>query len=560
MAFCKKCGTKIEDDAAFCVGCGTPVTTSAPTVNLEKVEPEYKTMIRKKQVYGVVNIENMPEGHIVDDRYEVISKLGQGGFGAVYHVLDKKLEIEKALKIMPDAITSDIEAMGSLRKEAITMVKLNHPNIVRVFDFHDKGDIKYIDMEYVDGKSLSDLKLDSPDGKLSERKVLDMAVQMAQGFSYAHSENVIHRDIKPQNILLSKNGEIKIMDFGISETVKNSMSRISNTGTSGTLIYMSPEQIQGKNVGNEADIYSFGVLIYELLSGKPPFNKGDISYQVMNEKPEPLHAVSATANMLVMRCLEKDYTHRYPSFREIQTTLGGDTTNEIVVGIDFVQINPGSFNMGSNGGEASEKPVHKVTLSKGFFMQTTVVTQGQWASVMGTRPWAENDFVKEDKSAPAVMISWNDCQAFIKKLNSREGENKYRLPTEAEWEFAARAGSSQDYCFGYDQGLLDEYAWYDRNTVAVEEQYPHPVALKKPNQFGLFDMHGNVWEMCEDWFGKYPVEDVADPVGPLNGSYRIYRGGCWNRNVSNCRVSSRFVNTSVFKFNNIGFRLGRNYM
>ena len=276
MAFCTKCGIEASDGSGFCHSCGTPL---GETIQTDTPSPDdgYKTVVRKKTAYGAFNLENLPQGHLIDDRYEIIEKLGQGGFGAVYRAFDKKMEIDKALKVLPEAVASDLESMASLKAEATTMVRLNHPNIVRVYDFQDKGEIKYIDMEFVDGKSLTEVKMQAEEKKLSEKAVLNLGKNIAKGLSYAHKQNVIHRDIKPQNILVSKIGDVKNMDFGISETVKSSMSRIANSGSSGTLVYMSPEQIVGKDVGKEADIYSFGAMLYELLL-RQPFQGGSIYF------------------------------------------------------------------------------------------------------------------------------------------------------------------------------------------------------------------------------------------------------------------------------------------
>jgi len=228
------------------------------------------------------------------------------------------MNIDKALKIIPEAIVSDEEAMADLQAEARTMISLNHNSIVRVYDFHDAGAVKYIDMEFVEGKTLTKLKLEHPNKQVPEAEVKALAIKIADGLAYAHSKGVIHKDIKPQNVMLNKDGEVKIMDFGIAETVRTSMSRIQNSSSSGTLVYMSPEQIKGKDVGKESDIYSFGAMLYELLSGHPPFYKGDINYQILNETPEPLINISENLNELIMKCLEKDYDKRFRGFDEIK--------------------------------------------------------------------------------------------------------------------------------------------------------------------------------------------------------------------------------------------------
>ena len=322
MLFCKKCGTKLEESAKFCPKCGTPVTQTSPFENTDNKQ-QVKTVKRASHIYGKINLEDLPAGYIIDDRYEIKEKLGQGGFGAVYRAYDKKMNIDKALKVIPEEITNDIEAMTDLQNEAKTMIKLNHPNIVRVYDFHDTGRIKYIDMEYIDGKTLTEIKLEHPNKQIEEEEVKKLALKIADGLAYAHNISVIHKDIKPQNVMVTKDNKVKIMDFGIADTVRTSMSRIQNTSSSGTLVYMSPEQLRGKDVGKESDIYSFGAMLYELLSGHPPFYRGDINYQILNEKPEEIDSISAKMNGLLIKCLEKNYKDRYRAFEEVFEYLEG---------------------------------------------------------------------------------------------------------------------------------------------------------------------------------------------------------------------------------------------
>ena len=233
-------------------------------------------------------------------------------------------------------------------------------------------------------------------------------------------------------------------------------------------------------------------------------------------------------------------------------------TNKL--GMKFVYIKPGRFIMGSPSGESGrggDETQHRVTFTKGFYMQTTEVTQGQWEQVMGSRPWSSKNYVRKNVNNPAVYISWNDCQAFIQKLNQMEGGNKYRLPTEAEWEYACRAGSAKRFSFGNSDGQLGGYTWYDGNTDSAGEAYAHGVGTKKPNVWGLYDMHGNVWEWCRDWYGDYPSGSVIDPEGPSSGVYRVYRGGSWGDEAGACRSANRNRREPGNRFVILGFRLIR---
>ena len=186
--------------------------------------------------------------------------------------------------------------------------------------------------------------------------------------------------------------------------------------------------------------------------------------------------------------------------------------------------------MGSEKGDNDEKPVHKVTITKPFYMGKYEVTQEQWEAVMGSNP---SNF--KGAKNPVEQVSWEDCEKFIGKLKEKVSGRDFRLPTEAEWEYACRAGSTTDYCYGDGDESLDEYAWYYGNS----ESKTHPVGQKKANAWGLYDMHGNVWEWCSDWYGDYADGAVSDPKGPESGSARVLRGGSWGGNARDCRSACR---------------------
>ena len=225
------------------------------------------------------------------------------------------------------------------------------------------------------------------------------------------------------------------------------------------------------------------------------------------------------------------------------------------IGMEFVEISKGDFQMGRPAGQV------RVSFSEGFELGKTEVTQGQWQAVMGTEPWAGQQDVKIGKDLAASYVSWNDATAFCQKLTGLErkagklkaGES-YRLPTEAQWEYACRAGTTTTYSFGDDKKQLGQYAWFDGNTAG--EQYAHAVGFKRPNPWGLRDMHGNVWEWCSDWYGEKLLVG-ADPVGPGGGSDRVFRGGCWWSFPGYCRSASRHGNVPSRRFFDLGFRVAR---
>jgi len=214
------------------------------------------------------------------------------------------------------------------------------------------------------------------------------------------------------------------------------------------------------------------------------------------------------------------------------------------VELEMIAIPGGSFQMGSNERD-NEKPIHRVTLSP-FHIGKFQITQAQWQAVMGKNP----SHFKGD-NLPVESISWKDAFEFCLKLSERTGK-EYRLPTEAEWEYACRAGSTTRYCFGDDDAMLEQYAWYSKNSG----NKTHPVGEKLPNAGGLHDMHGNVWEWCQDWYDEnyYKQSPEKKPQGPTSGEDRVLRGGSWNY-LTNCRSACRSRNAPGHVSILIGVRL-----
>ena len=243
----------------------------------------------------------------------------------------------------------------------------------------------------------------------------------------------------------------------------------------------------------------------------------------------------------------------------------GTYTNSL--GMSFKLIPAGTFTMGNLSGGWSflgDETRHQVTLTNNFYMQATEVTQSQWQAVMDNNP---ADSINCGKNCPVEQVSWNDAMDFIAALNEL-GEGTYRLPTEAEWEYACRAGSTSAFANGpmaesyedcdtvedclklYDPNL-NAIGWYAYNSGDTT----HPVARKKANAWGLYDMHGNVWEWCSDWYGDYPTGSVVDPTGPSSGTYRILRGGCYLCGIDHARSSTRFYDNPDNDDISYGFRL-----
>jgi sulfatase modifying factor 1 len=223
---------------------------------------------------------------------------------------------------------------------------------------------------------------------------------------------------------------------------------------------------------------------------------------------------------------------------EVKTCSDANSLPETVntLGMKLRYIPAGAFVMGSGadetGREDDEAPRHTVRLTKGFYMSATEVTQGQWAKLMGTQPWAKYRRIATGENLPAILVTWEEAMSFCRKLSEREGRT-YRLPTEAEWEYACRAQTRTAFYWGNEFDA--DCAWSSKNS----DRRLHEVGRRRSNAWGLFDMGGNVWEWCSDWHGGYPDSAVTDPKGPETGTRRVLRGGSYSNSTGDCRSAER---------------------
>lgn len=253
-------------------------------------------------------------------RYKMIEKIGQGGMGVVYLAEDAILKRRVAYKILPQSIRENAVVLQNFLQEARIAAALNHPNIVTIFDTGKNGDDIYITMEFIDGISLKRY-LERYRSPLKER--VEIMKSICRGVIYAHERHVIHRDLKPANVMLLKDRTVKIMDFGLAKMLTDTMEE--KTSVKGTPLYMSPEQIVGEQVDTLSDIYSLGCTFYRMLTGRPPFSKGDIYYQHLHTPPTPPKMVSpelpAALDLIVLKCIEKEKTKRFKSVHELLESL-----------------------------------------------------------------------------------------------------------------------------------------------------------------------------------------------------------------------------------------------
>jgi len=274
---CPKCQAEILDDSQFCSKCGTPIQSS------EKILISQTRTILKP-------IKELPPGTTLAGKYRIIEVLGRGGMGIVYKAEDTKLKRSVALKFLPPELIQDEEARARFILEAQTAAGLSHPNICTIHEINEEDGESFIAMEYVDGETL---KARIKKGPLELDEAVNITLQVAEGLEEAHKKGIIHRDIKSANIMITEKGQAKVMDFGLAK-VKGATLLTREGTTLGTVAYMSPEQARGENVDHRSDIWSLGVVMYEMLSGQLPFlgeREASILYSVVHEEPKPIKEI-----------------------------------------------------------------------------------------------------------------------------------------------------------------------------------------------------------------------------------------------------------------------------
>lgn len=486
-------------------------------------------------------------------------------------------------------------------KEARTIFSLNHPNIVRIHDVFEENDTAYYVMDYIEGESLGDMV--KRRGAISEAEALGYVKDAASALEYIHSKNINHLDIKPGNLMKRKeDGRIIVIDFGVT---KQYATVISEGSTPVCISHdYSPVELYRKNgeqsFSPQSDVYALAATLFKLLTGNTPPEAIEVLSEglpvaELQEKHISRPVISAIAMAMkgrhertqtiaefVSNLENRANKSKKPVFKSgwlwavvVAVTIvaiwlmvpfnkgasSDNSSNDSIytpkiktfyangVPFEMVEVRGGTFRMGATSEQGCdaydwEKPVHSVTLS-GYYIGKTEVTQALWKAVMGSNP----SYFKGD-DLPVECVSWDDCQEFIRKLNSLTGQH-FRLPTEAEWEFACRGGNNS---LGYKYSgsdNIDNVAWYDGNSG----DKTHPVATKSANELGIYDMSGNVWEWCCDWYGDYTSGALTNPKGPESGSDRVDRGGSWLNYAGNCRSSYRGIDNPTYRINFLGLRL-----
>ncbi len=628
------------------------------------------------------------------DRYVLAERLGQGGFASVWRAWDPTRGAHVALKVLHGRWNRDASKVERFRRGVRQMARLEHPAVMPVLDVdrEDNGWHFFV-MPWMPGGDLY-RAITRADDPLSADAGLRAVLAVADALAVAHRQGMVHRDVKPRNILLDADGRAKLADFDLVRALDTSGG--TGTGAMGTFIYAAPEQLdRPQDVGPRTDVYALGMTAVCVLTGaqpetmmkwrpvaavdalpatpavrawllraialeagQRPADAGAFAAglraalapvdAVAVEAPEtaavppeadvggpsitrpPGGLLSSTGGWLVLVALlvlaaawvlalivadpdpgpagATDAFAARSADAFVEKSHAGDicpNCGERRPATTFrpalVPIAPGVFTMGSHKGEAGRyhfETAHWVKLTRGFLIAETEVTQAQYAALMGQNP-AYFQGTPADGERPVEQVSWLDVARYCNALSAAEGltpayviedeavtwrreADGYRLPTEAEWEYAARAGTSTATYVGdlnirgeRDAPALDAIAWYGGNSGADhpravdssrwdEKQYPHeraathPVRGKQPNAWGLHDMLGNVWEWTWDWYADYPLipdsAPLADPAGPVGGGYRVFRGGSFHSSARGARGAYRNRWDPKYQSHDVGFR------
>ena len=550
----------------------------------------------------------LPKGTLLlNGKYRIEAYLASGGFGNTYVATDLAFDERVAVKELfvkgicgRNASTGEVCVSLSenrisfdahrekFRKEARRIRKLNSRHVVKVRDLFDDNDTSYYVMDFIDGESLS-TRLHRQRRPLTEAEVCSLLPQVLDGLRSLHAEHIWHLDLKPANIMVDRQGKVLLIDLGASKQLQTAdgVSVSTSSAMAYTQGYAPPEQMDQhfERFGPWTDLYALGATLFHLLTLQRPPSASDILDDADAALAMP--GVSSRMQQLVRWMMNPGRNGRPQSVEEVRG--GWDEQTETTEGVaqvlssarnnqpiasqneetfiasslpavkrlidDMVFVAGGTFLMGATIeqlGDAAkdETPTHQVTLDS-FYICKYQVTQSLWEEVMGHNP----SYFKGE-NLPVENVSWNECQDFILRLNAMSGKN-FRLPTEAEWEFAARGGNnSRGYKYAGSNNL-NEVALYGDNSG----KQTHPVGTKSPNELGLYDMSGNVWEWCQDWYGKYNIKVEKNPQGPMISffrtffSSRVLRGGSWDSLAGSCRLSFRNLGSPGHRGSYYGLRL-----
>jgi serine/threonine protein kinase len=616
-------------------------------------------------------------------RYHILEPLGEGGMAIVYKAYDTRLESEVAVKVIRiEKLSPEIlqRALKRFEREAKSLAKLAHPNIVNVLDYGEYNGQPYLVMPYIPGGTLKQLLNGKP---MNWQKAARLLIPIARALDYAHKRDIVHRDVKPSNILITESGEPMLTDFGVAKIIDEEAT-LDLTGTSatvGTPEYMAPEQATSKTTDHRVDIYALGIVFYEMVAGRKPFQADTPLAILFKQASEPLprlnmfvKGIPDQVERILVKALAKKPENRYQTMSEFARVLedgaGGRTAriNEpsdrgpqinlpnlprkvliniglavLVIGLfailskplsglstqifttttpgnaptstytstpahtktpqvtntpmataipelgigstmtgedgaTLVYVPAGEFTMGGDV-NSDEKPIHTVNLDAFWIDQTEVTNKlfssfviatgyqtdaekAGWSYMFNNPDWVEtngadwqhptgpgSNVTRKDQH-PTINVSWNDATAYCEWVGRR-------LPTEAEWEKAARGTDARIYPWG-NAAPNDTLLNYNNNIGDTTEVDIYETGK---NIYGAYDMAGNVWEWVNDWYSEtyYQSSPSSNPLGPNLGEYRVLRGGAWNISSDYVRSASRNWDDPINPYYDLGFRCARSH-
>ncbi|GAB4333885.1 MAG: hypothetical protein Kow0099_05800 [Candidatus Abyssubacteria bacterium] len=604
---------------------GAGGSSSSPEEGTGSVRPAYE-MRSEERLY-----ELQPGDKIGGYRIEKL--IGRGGMATVYKALDEPRQRIVAVKVLKKKYSSSLKALARFDREFLALESLDHPNIVRVLDKGVENGINYFVMEYVDGASFSRWLRRK---KLTFNTKAQILLQAAAALDYAHRRGIVHRDVKPDNILIDRTGKVRIADFGIAQITRSGLPLTSITVVSsfmGTADYMAPEQrVNAKAVDHRADIFAFGVMMYEAFTGRLPLGHFAVPSQL---NPE----VSKRMDGIILRALQQDPAERYQSIAELAEDLKRETEASgwkkfkarlslileseslkslvtlralgamaifgiIVAGFlwlfaalgkevqveepkpdspasvdsatgivrqslpdqppdtppGMVYVPAGEFIRGNDLEFSNERPKRQIYLDA-YYIDQFEVTNSQYKefidatghampyiNALWAEPfnWRNGTYPPGKGDHPVVLVSWYDAVAYAKWAGKR-------LPTEAEWEKAARGTDGRMWPWGNDWSI-------DRCNIKesfINSTIPVYLYEKGKSPYGCFNMAGNAMEWTSDWYSEryYARAPASNPLGPSAGSYKVARGGAWDSNISlYARTGYRHYFPPDKKSPSIGFR------
>ncbi len=571
--------------------------------------------------------------------YDLGQRIDGGGMSEIFLAVRQADSRQVVVKIAPHA--ADEQTRQRLSKEHRLLSAINHPHVVKLLDCGCIGDCPYLVLTYIQGRSLRELL--RPGQPLAWSRVAVILRQLSSALSALHAQDILHRDVKPENMLLDNEGQVKLIDLSIGTEVAEVGALTSQGQFLGTVDYMAPEQRHRIHIDQRTDQYSLAAVTFEMLTGHCCLGQF--------RRPSELNPRLTTAvDEVLLKGLERDPDDRFPSvesFTEAMLAAGtkqgrrrwfpvaavcaailliGLVTCDIVyrnsaesmpakadlttpiasqlegvaadkgqrvmtntLGMKLVRIPAGTYQMGASSEEISQQfggkvpkevmhqtPKHPVTLTRPFwigmhevsvaqfraFIEETSyqTTSEKWLAQHGRSPrqpvWNDPAHFSNKDDLPVTAVSWEDAVQFCKWLSDREGVT-YRLPTEAEWEYACRAGTTGPWCC--EEGELGDYAILSR----LWADGPCPIGQRRPNAWGLHDMHGNVWEWCQDDYSAsfYSASPEADPVSsesPSDGAHVLRSGGYFAGPRAVRSTMRRGNNNSVAyddRGHSIGFRV-----